>query len=820
MSVGLHRRRQSGLVSAVAGALLLLVALPVHADPSRRALIVGIDQYEPEPGKAGAAAHGRGEWQNLQGAVADAQSVGSILVARFGFAKDDVRVLTNEKANRKAILEGLNEHLLGSSKRGDVAFFYYAGHGSQVKNSLAKEGDRKDESLVPSDSWRGAPDIRDKELARVYTALLDKGVELVLIMDSCHSGSISRGPAGPAAAGRARQISASNIDARDDYQPPDRRNEHSFLQLSAAQDFQVAWEHRDASGRPRGLFTLALQAALRVADPSEPAKHVFHRLQAMMAVRRSDQDPVMEATGKRGSKPLFGGAARGGPTKTLVGVVGSDAGKITLDAGSALGLTEGTELVQTGLRLRVVSVDGPVRSTAKVVEGDPKRLRSDELLTIDKWAPPGTPALRLWIPQPAGSYEEVLAQADRLRREAKQVGAVWVDDPYSGRATHFLYKDAGVWKLSCPDGTFSLGSDGAGLGESLRRSCGSDVRLYVNLPPSPALAERLKKLQRTARGGQFVEERASAEYHLMGRASDKGVAYAWARPWSSAESESTLPSRTDWIPVLTPGVAAADARRSAEMAAGDLADKAARLARVAAWLGLEGPPGTAASPTVWPSRRGSAVSGRPRSPATGCRARSTRARPTTSRWWRPVRSPAPRSSPATSTCSSSTSTAAARSSSPWRVTATWRTDTQGRATPSPAGSTVSGPSPSPWSARRTGRIPTSCSPRERRSPTSRTCCPGRPCVAVAVRRAAPWIHCPTCCTTSGRPPEEGAPRPRRPGPSDASRSRVGPVRPAPPVPLETEHGKRLRSPVHGAPRQRARVAGGHLGAGRLHRAAR
>ena len=87
---------------------------------------------------------------------------------------------------------------LKKSNANDFAFIYYAGHGSQVPNSLAREEDKKDESMVPSDTWKpGVQDIRDKELAKVYNAFLDKGVKLTVIMDCCHSGSLSRGPNTP-----------------------------------------------------------------------------------------------------------------------------------------------------------------------------------------------------------------------------------------------------------------------------------------------------------------------------------------------------------------------------------------------------------------------------------------------------------------------------------------------------------------------------------------------------------------------------------------------------------------------------------------------
>ncbi len=87
----------------------------------------------------------------------------------------------------------MKKFLLDEPARGDTVVFYYAGHGSQRFNSLTDKPFHLDETIVPSDASGGAFDIRDKEVARLFNQVVDKGIQLTAIFDSCHSGSIARG---------------------------------------------------------------------------------------------------------------------------------------------------------------------------------------------------------------------------------------------------------------------------------------------------------------------------------------------------------------------------------------------------------------------------------------------------------------------------------------------------------------------------------------------------------------------------------------------------------------------------------------------------
>jgi hypothetical protein len=289
-------------------AFLLGTAAPARAE-GRRAVVVGIDKYAPSPGgtatsaTSGASARaGRAGWSNLDGAVNDAEAIRQVLVSRFGFRESDVHVLTNAEATRDRIVTAIRTWLIDSAAPGDVGVFFYAGHGSQVRNSKSAEADKMDESLVPADANQGRPDIRDKELARLFDDALDKKVILTAIVDSCHSGSIARG------VGRPTKFRVLPPDERDvaDASAPVPPETRGALILSAAQDTESAAETADDDNTAHGLFTWALLKILRSMPVNESADRMFLQLRAVMQAGDAPQEPVMAGTGERRRAPLFG----------------------------------------------------------------------------------------------------------------------------------------------------------------------------------------------------------------------------------------------------------------------------------------------------------------------------------------------------------------------------------------------------------------------------------------------------------------------------------------------------------------------------------
>ena len=75
----------------------------------------------------------------------------------------------------------------------DVVYIHYSGHGSQVEDLNGDEpDDQLDETIVPQDGrTEGVPDITDDELEAILSQL--KTSQAVVVLDSCHSGTATRG---------------------------------------------------------------------------------------------------------------------------------------------------------------------------------------------------------------------------------------------------------------------------------------------------------------------------------------------------------------------------------------------------------------------------------------------------------------------------------------------------------------------------------------------------------------------------------------------------------------------------------------------------
>ena len=315
---------------------VLGVALPAHSG-EQRALVIGINQYVI-PGvplvPRGDPPDTRG-WLNLDGAVNDAKQLRDILIARYGFKRDHVDDLFDQEATREKILQAIDK-LVEQTEEGDTAFFYYAGHGSRVRNTLSSESDKLDESLVPADAARGALDIRDKELADRFNKILDANGSVIVVLDSCHSGSATRGPGGISPA-TTRMIPFDPRDVRDGKVRPEIWKRGAVV-LSATQKDQLANEHQDDFGIDSGVFTTALLRALRTSELTEPVQNLHRRIYGWMRSTNFRQDPGIEATDERKRQSLFGEAGSENVGRTVAAVQGVTGEIIILQEGIAVSL--------------------------------------------------------------------------------------------------------------------------------------------------------------------------------------------------------------------------------------------------------------------------------------------------------------------------------------------------------------------------------------------------------------------------------------------------------------------------------------------------
>jgi len=602
--------------------LLLLFCHVGMAAQTKRALLIGIDEYArpialPEASPKASMPLGlqsetsRWEvpvWHSLEGAVNDVQAVRGLLTsAKFGFPGNEpyMKVLINGQATREAILGAMQRYLVDLPVKGDTVVFYYAGHGSQRFNSRTSKPNHLDETIVPSDVNAGAFDVRDKEIARIINHALDKGVKLTAILDSCHSGSITRGiPMG--SSGMVRFLGYDPRDANDPddntVRPEDRRD-NAALVFTATQHDQFAreWEFQ---GEHHGAFTIALIEALRALPANIPAADVYKRVKVVMqGMGLADQQPSLGGAAARPHDALFGASSNGTRMRVAVAREGTlDNGKVVLDAGRIAGIGKGSELVKVvepkrgpELRLRVVGLEGMNKAVAEPVGANGEKIEAGDLFELDKWVPADENRLQVWMPPAtlsSADLEDFVAELSALRDSPK---LKWLDDPSSVRPTHILSWTGTEWILSHKGGEqVSLGAHPAAQDVLNKLASSSQaVSLFIDIPPSKELAAQVKLGEDANAAVEIMRRPQLATYVLIGRLQGGHVEYAWmlkevieqgktADAQSVCSADTSFPLRTDWT---------AAAPRTLDTAGREITEFAAMLAKIKLWLGLRVPPG-------------------------------------------------------------------------------------------------------------------------------------------------------------------------------------------------------------------------------------
>ena len=555
-------------------------------EPVRRAVLVGINRYAVAGTPASQNALSTRGLGNLEGPVNDVEAMGALLVSRFSFRPENILVLTDDQATREGILGAIRDHL-GASRSGDQAFFFYAGHGSWVENSRSPEADKRDETIVPVDAARGVADIRDKELRAPFAALLDRGVDVTLVFDACHSGSITRG-VDPGLERSVRAAPGDVADAAAYPAPPADHRSGRALVFSAARDDQKAREFVNEDGVSAGAFTWAFVEALRSTPAGVPAAFLFQQVRARMKARGFEQDPVFEGGEARRREPLFAASADARYSGVVVPVLSVTAGKeIVVQAGLAIGLRAGAELVVVDrpasgspARVRITEILGLARAKGTLVSGAAEGLTEGTLLTVDRWATQTSGPLRLWLPPAAPDMDdaEAVYLAASLLRSAPNVR--WVDDPTADAPTHVLSWDGTAWGLDGPGRTRSRLGGEPSTGDLRAALAGQAVvHLFVSIPPSIELrAETAREISRGGTGVVTQDQSAGTSYRLVGTMVRGERRFYWLNTRAaSGESAGGLPPTTEPAAGLDRTVART------------LAGQATKLGRSWGWLGLEPP---------------------------------------------------------------------------------------------------------------------------------------------------------------------------------------------------------------------------------------
>ncbi|MDK2743271.1 MAG: caspase family protein [Nitrospira sp. BO4] len=274
---------------------------------AKRAVLIGINKYQI-PGA------------DLSGCVNDVTNLSEALKTYYGFTDKDMTTLTDLKATKKAMQAAIKK-LIGGGKNGDVLLLHYSGHGSNVPDDNGDEADKRDEILCPTDLDWNDP-FRDDWLRKTLNKLR-KGVSLTVIMDCCHSGTITRvmnppdsprkprflpcpldlmatesgrnlrgalrGKLGKAPRGRKRKSDIVNADIQE-------------LLITGCRDTQTSADAH-IGGSYNGALTYYLVESIKEADGKLTYRELHQRTVAKL--KKNDFDQVPQLEGQRTSFDRF-----------------------------------------------------------------------------------------------------------------------------------------------------------------------------------------------------------------------------------------------------------------------------------------------------------------------------------------------------------------------------------------------------------------------------------------------------------------------------------------------------------------------------------
>jgi len=341
-------------------------------EKKKLALLIGIDEYE--------------KVSDLDGCVNDVENMKSLLRDKFDFEEANIKVLVNEQATRKAILDTFQQHLIARANQGDLVVFHYSGHGSQMRDAAGgDEPDQYDETIVPQDSRTDEVfDIPDDSINSLLQLLSEKTDNVTFILDSCHSGTGTR------ATGKIRKIEK---DKRDPPTPDSftlgargvaegdeafRPKDAKYVLLSGSASDQLSHEYF-ADGQANGAFTYFFAKEIRAATGKLTYQDVMDKVAGNVTARFNSQEPQIEGSSRHNY--LFSDETSLAENHVLTYPIGQD--RVALRAGSVQGLTTGSlyDVYSPGTKtfsppatslakVELTRVDA-FRSEGKVVSGGP-----------------------------------------------------------------------------------------------------------------------------------------------------------------------------------------------------------------------------------------------------------------------------------------------------------------------------------------------------------------------------------------------------------------------------------------------------------------
>ncbi len=144
MGIGRRQFLQSGLTSLIGWQFLTRDRVAFAAEQyvrqtatstqRKRALLIGINQYDAKEDTQNLLSATANGWLPLHGCVNDVELQKELLIHRFGFAPQDIVTLTDLDATRSNIADAIATHLAAQTLPDDLVIVHFSGHGSRLGN--------------------------------------------------------------------------------------------------------------------------------------------------------------------------------------------------------------------------------------------------------------------------------------------------------------------------------------------------------------------------------------------------------------------------------------------------------------------------------------------------------------------------------------------------------------------------------------------------------------------------------------------------------------------------------------------------------------
>lgn len=273
--------------------LLLLLLLFGSTQAQKRALIIAVGDY---PDKSG--------WSSIS-SLNDVPLIKDALMQQK-FLEKDIKVIQNKQANKAGILSAL-KNLYDESKLNDVVVIHYSGHGQQIFDDNGDEADGLDEALVPYDAfakytpnYKGENHLRDDEIEQIinnFRNKLGKNGQLLMIFDSCHSGSATRGGKARGGIGalvpdnwKPNQTTKNNTRGSGMFETTKLSDSPaSFVLISGASAEELNYEYQGF-----GSLSYAFSNAMAQLGSDFTYRKLFAKITSEMNVLAPKQNPVIE----------------------------------------------------------------------------------------------------------------------------------------------------------------------------------------------------------------------------------------------------------------------------------------------------------------------------------------------------------------------------------------------------------------------------------------------------------------------------------------------------------------------------------------------